>query len=89
MEATWPKGDHGPFLDRLQQYCQRKKWTQLLRALTAAVDKALTKLQPSLEEGEAGAGRKRKRQGVHDRARLLYVCVRGVGVGCFIGYCVD
>lgn len=57
LEATWPKGDHGPFVQRLQQYAGRAKWAVLLTALDAACVKALKKLQPDSERG----GRKRKR----------------------------
>lgn len=55
LQATWPKGDHGPFLQRLQQYAARGKWAALLTALAAAGDKALKRLQAE------GGGRKRKR----------------------------
>ena len=65
LEATWPKGDHGTFIQRLQQYAARAKWAQLLTALAAAGSKALAKLQP-----DAGGGRKRKRGDAPQRDAL-------------------
>lgn len=66
LEATWPKGDHGAFQQRLQQYAARGKWVRLLAALQAAAGKAVGTLQPDV------AGRKRKWGDAERREELWY-----------------